>query len=147
MKKLLIAVLASVMVLTGFTANAVNSEEKSSISLENPERLNKIIITLLMPEIQKAVNDFYEPYLSIEPTVVAYFGDSKITNIIGDTESSIYTVEVEVEPYVGPHISIGRDRMTFEIRAGGTATIKNYEHLKNYDLPQNRQHLIKKPLP
>jgi len=147
MKKLLSAALVLVIVATGVTVYALGYTGKSPVSSDDSERLDKIVMTLLIPKIQKSVDDFYEPYISIEPTVAAYLGDSKITSIVGDVGSSIYTVTVELEPYVGPHISIGRDKMTFEISADGTVNMKKYEHLKSYDLPQNLQSLIKKPLP
>lgn len=147
MKKLLSTALVLVMVSTGFTVNALENKGESPVILDNSERLGKIVITLLIPEIQKYVNDFYEPYISIRPTVVAYLDDSKIANIVGDVDSSIYTVVVELEPYVGPHISIGRERITFEILADGVVNMKKYEHLTSYALPQNLQSLIKKPLP
>lgn len=147
MKKLFIAILTVVMVLSGLTVYASNTLEENSVRLDNPERLNKIIITLLMPEVEKDVNNFYKSYLSIEPTVVAYFGDSNITHIVGDIESSMYTVTIEIEPYIGPHISVGRDRMTFDVSADGTVKMKSHDHLESYQLPQHLQSLIKKPLP
>lgn len=147
MKKLIITILTLGLLVSGFTVYAANNANENAVGLENPERQNTVIITLLIPEIQKAVNEFYEPYLSIAPTVVAYLGDAKMIDIVGETDSSRYTVTVEAEPYIGPHIQVGRDSITFDVLADGTVNLKNYEHLKSYELPPHLQSLIKKPLP
>ena len=104
-----------------------------------------------MPSIKDAVDRFYEPYLTIEPTVVPYNG-AEITQIHGGERileginDSQYTVVVDVLPYIGPHISIGKDRITLAVRPDGI-TVEKFEHLESYDLPSNYRSLIKKPLP
>ena len=57
-----------------------------------------------------------------------------------------YTVELEVQPYVGPHLSVGRDRITFNIELD-EVSIEKFEHIESYELPPNYQDIIKKKLP
>ena len=121
------------------------------IALDDPVRLNDMVITLLMPPIRVAVNDFYEPYLTINPTVATYYG-SEIVRIQGGERiregiyNSHYTVTVDVLPYVGPHQSVGKDRITLSVRPDGVA-VTNYEHLESHKLSPNLQPLIRTPLP
>ncbi|MDD3346703.1 DUF3888 domain-containing protein [Oscillibacter sp.] len=129
----------------------VRADATDALALEDPVRLNDMVITLLMPPIEDAVNRFYEPYLTIEPTVVPYYG-SKIVSIQGGEQihagisNSHYTVTVEVFLYVGPHLSVGKDRITLDVQVAGV-TVKNYEHLESYPLTPSYQSLMKKPLP
>lgn len=129
----------------------VNAKATGDLALDDPLRLNDMVLALLMPQIQDAVNSFYEPYLTIEPTVVPYF-DSKIVNIRGGERihdgvyNSQYTLTVEVFPYVGPHLAVGKDRITLDVQIDGV-TVKNYEHVESYTLPSNHQSLMKKTLP
>jgi hypothetical protein len=141
MKKLFLTLIIAVL-LSGLTCLS----PANALDLENPARLNSIIMTLLIPEIQSAVNEFYAPYLTIQPTVVAFLG-SKIVGIDGGENSSHYTVTVEIFPYIGPHISVGSDRLMLYISPLGNVTVKNFEHLESAYLPWNLQPALKKPLP
>jgi len=114
------------------------AETSSQIALDNPERLKSIVIGFLMPEIDMAVSKFYKPYLRIKPTVATY-QCVEITRIEGEGPRCIVTIEIE--PYVGPHEPVGKERMTFIIGHWGEVIIKQYEHLKSYDLPPHLQDL------
>ena len=150
----------SLIITTTLTScsNATNSSAKATtaLALDDPARLNDMVITLLMPQIANAVKNFYEPYLTVVPTVVPYF-NSKITQIQGGegihegAGNSHYIVTVEVMPYTGPHDPVGKDRVTLDLQMdeqeGSRVAVKNYEHVKSYTLPPNLQSLLKKPLP
>jgi len=53
-----------------------------------------------------------------------------------------FLVTLEVTPVVGPHISVGKDRLTFDIGARGVELTK-YEHLETHELPLNWKHVMK----
>jgi len=149
MKKSIFFIFAAVIMVSQLLF--VNAKATGELALDDSVRLNDMVITLLMPSINNAVDSFYEPYLTIEPTVVPYYG-TKIANIQGGEQihkgiyNSHYTAIVDVFPYIGPHISVGKDRIELSIQLDGV-TIKNYEHLENHELPPHLQDLIKKPLP
>lgn len=127
-------------------ANAANR-----IKLDDPLRLNDMVLTLLMPHIKTAVEAFYEPYLTITPNVATYYA-SEIIDIIGGENinegvyNSSYTVTVVVHPYVGPHLSVGTDRLIFTFNPI-EISLKEYAHLESHTLPPHYQSSIKKPLP
>jgi hypothetical protein len=56
-----------------------------------------------------------------------------------------FTIVLEVQPYVGPHLSVRRDRITFNIDIDGVK-FKKFEHLESYELPPNYQNILKKKL-
>lgn len=102
-----------------------------------------------MPEIEKSVNDFYSPYLTITPTVVSYL-NTHILDIKGGEDgpnATHYTITVEIFPFVGPHVAVGKDHVTLNIAFDGIVTLNNFQHVESYELPWNLKPLIKKTLP
>jgi hypothetical protein len=128
------------MLLSGFTATESNSTFE-----ESPEKLRAVIATLLNSEIEKAVDEFYEPYLHTQPVTDVNYTD--ITSVVIGDNGARFTIVAEVTPYVGPHCDVGRDRLTFSIDTTGCIETVSFDHLSSSDLPEHLQSLIKKPLP
>lgn len=114
-----------------------------------PENSNEIIyrdvvISLLVPYMQKEIDNYYKEYLSESPIIFPYSVD-----IISATRESeggyLIELEVIVHPFVGPINTVGDDRMIIETGAFGSVKIKKFEHIESYQLPWNWQHIIKKP--
>lgn len=51
--------------------------------------------------------------------------------------------EVIVHPFIGPHYTVGDDRIVLETGAFGFIRIVEYQHLKTYELPWNWKHIVK----
>lgn len=144
MKKIRLMLLTGLLLLSmsGFAMAAFKGEREHD---STREELREIMALLLIPEIQKATDAFYKPYLSITPRVDATFAG--IESVVTGENNTGYTVVIETEPYVGAHISVGRDRVTLKISASGRATVTCFEHLSSYPLPEHLTSLIKRPLP
>ncbi len=119
---------------------------------DDPARLKDMIVVLLTPAINEAASNFYEPYLTISPTVAPYFG-TELISLSDEALSSdriynpYYYVIVEVSPYVGPHLSVGRDRITLGVMPSGKIEVEKYEHLETHELPSHYVSIVKKPIP
>lgn len=103
-----------------------------------------VVLSLLIPYMQKEIDNYYKEYLTESPTIAPYSVDI----ISAKRKSGVgYLIEIEViaHPYVGPHDPVGDDRMIIETGAFGSVEIKKFEHIKSYTLPWNWQHIIKKP--
>ncbi|MBM6619546.1 DUF3888 domain-containing protein [Bacillus suaedaesalsae] len=61
---------------------------------------------------------------------------------IGEYLSFEFTVIMNVLPVVGPHVQIGLDRLTFYISGSGEVKLTKYEHIKDYELPENWKHIL-----
>lgn len=105
-----------------------------------PSALEEMTFRLLMQPIQNVVAGFYAPYLTITPTVAYYYG----TRII---EIKDNTLVIEVTPYVGPHLGLGKDEISFTISNTGLVIVSGFRHLESYELPPHYQSSVKKPLP
>ncbi|WP_458412521.1 DUF3888 domain-containing protein [Schinkia sp. CFF1] len=109
--------------------------------------VNDIVMVLLGPEIDKAVSKYYSEYLTYSPSVYPY--QVEIVNIerIGGFRTFHLLITLETTPVVGPHISVGKDRLTFEISPTiipGQIKLKKFEHLETHELPSHWQNIIKK---
>jgi hypothetical protein len=69
---------------------------------------------LLLP-IDESIKKYYSSLLTINPKVYPY--DVKVTKVqrIGEFRSFHFLYTLVVEPAVGPYISVGKDRLIYEI--------------------------------
>lgn len=100
---------------------------------------------MLYPYVEKSIDNYYDEYMTYLPGEAPY--SYKFIKIEKTPELNYsFTIVLEVQPYVGPHLSVGRDRITFNIDIDGVK-VKKFEHLESYELPPNYQNIIKKKLP
>lgn len=108
--------------------------------------INDILMLLLGPEIDKAVSDYYSEYLTETPLVYPY--QVEIVNVerIGGFRTFHFIITLETTPVVGPHISVGKDRLTYEISPiiPGQIKLKKFQHLETHELPSHWQDIIKR---
>lgn len=109
--------------------------------------INDILMLLLGPEIDKAVSNYYSEYLTYSPLVYPY--QVEIVNLerIGGFRTFHFLITLETTPVVGPHISVGKDRLTFEIAPTiipDQIKLKKFEHLETHELPPHWQDIIKR---
>lgn len=99
-----------------------------------------IIVRLLMPNIDSKIDNYYEEYLQYPPRVVPWY-----TRLISITkEKADYIVVIEVMPYIGAHITIGKDLLIYRIGPSGDVSLVEHKHIESYELPSFKKHLIKK---
>ena len=107
------------------------------------ELVMDLLLTTISPTIQTAVSNYYKASLTDDPLVYPY--EIKILNmeILGQDRPFQFLVTLEVMPVVGPHISVGKDRITLDISSGNIA-VKEFKHIETYELPSYWQHIKKK---
>jgi hypothetical protein len=94
----------------------------------------RIVLTMLTPNIQAQIKDYYSDILTVSPTFAPFLGPNSLE--FKYFESHI-DAAVTVIPYVGPHIDVGKDKMKFQIDNTGKIVTVNYEHIRDYKLPPN----------
>ena len=106
------------------------------------ELMMDLFFSLLSPVIDQVVWNYYSDFLTENPTVYPY--QINILNIerIGEYRSFEFIITIEVTPVVGPHIDVGKDRITFYITPS-TVKLRKFEHIETYELPPNWQHIKK----
>lgn len=114
---------------------------------DSPElQMKDMFMLLLSPAIDKEVSDYYSDFYDTTPLVYPYQINVVNTKRIGGFRTFHFEITIEITPVVGPHISVGKDRLSFEISPTlpGQVRLKEYKHLETHDLPPNWQHIIKK---
>lgn len=108
--------------------------------------VHDILMILLGREIDKAVNHYYSKYLNYSPSVYPYQIEIVKVERIGGYRTFHFFTTLEATPVVGPHISVGKDRLTFEIAPTiipSQIKLKKFEHLETHELPPHWQDIIK----
>lgn len=104
------------------------------------EPLERLVLTLLVPDIQEQINRYYEDKLTVSPTFSPFLGGTEL-NV--EYHPSYIDVTVTVIPYVGPHLDIGMDSIKFRVDNTGDVLVLEYKHIMDYDLLPNWQHILR----
>lgn len=106
-----------------------------------------IIMTLLGPEIDKQITNYYSQLLTENPTVYPYQIEVIKAERIGEGRTFYFLLVLDVTPVVGPHIQVGKDRLTFELAPGISprqVKLTKFEHLQTNELPSHWKQIIRK---
>lgn len=100
-----------------------------------------VIITVLAPTINAAIDDYYKNVLSYLPTYDSLF--IKILNIErpNGNRTSHFIINIEVKTYIGPHITVGKDRISIDLSCSRLPVILKFEHVEDYPLPERYKDL------
>lgn len=140
-KKIILATFILIIVVITIRTSIVNTIAEQVE--EDPQAIlyQDVILTALGPTINNAIDDYYKNIFTESP-----FYDStsiKILNIErpnGD-RTSYFIITIEVKPFFGPHITVGKDIITIELSYPGLQVIKNYKHVESYPLPERYNNL------
>lgn len=144
MKKIII--LPSLLMFFLMTSIPSHAEQNYYQPAEESEEelMMDLFLSLLLPDIQKEVSNYYSNFLTESPLVYPY--QIKILKMerTNGYRGFLFLVTVEVTPVVGPHNPVGKDHLTFSISAGSGVRLKNFKHIETYELPPNWQDIKKK---
>ena len=106
-----------------------------------------ILMTLLLPNLQNTVHNYYKEYLSVIPSVAPYDVYILRMDRIGENGTFDFRMKLELHPYIGPHLDVGLDYITVRVNPVDKVKIEKFQHIKSYGLPPYYQNVIKKKLP
>jgi hypothetical protein len=143
MKRVIIVPSFLLLFLMSATVSYAEPDYYQPAEKSKDELVMDMFFSLLLPNIQEAVSNYYSDYLTISPLVYPY--QIKILNMerTNGYRGFIFLVTVEVTPVVGPHNPVGRDQLTFSITPS-EVKLKKFKHMETYELPPNWQDIIKK---
>ena len=137
-KKLILAtfilIVAAITIRTSIMANQVKIETQDILYQD-------VIITALAPTIDKAVADYYKNIFNETPSYD--ISSIKILNIErpNGNRTTYFIIKIEVTPFFGPHITVGRDIISIELLYPGIQKIMTFEHVEAYPLPERYKRL------
>ncbi|MWV45886.1 DUF3888 domain-containing protein [Paenibacillus sp. HJL G12] len=124
--------------------------EASVIQSKEPKLLlyQDMVMEFLLPDVQQAVNDYYQNRLPDNPLVYPYqieIKQAKRVNGGPGDRGFHFSITLETTPVLGPHIAVGKDRMTFEVSPLFPDKVKliAFRHLQTFELPPNLQEMLK----
>ncbi|MBK3493527.1 DUF3888 domain-containing protein [Viridibacillus sp. YIM B01967] len=138
-------IISSFLTFCLMTSIPTNAEKHYYLPAEKSkeELMMDLFLSVLSPNIDMAVANYYSDLLTERPGVYPY--QINIINMerIGEYRSFEFLITLEVTPVVGPHIEVGKDQLTFNISPGNVKLTK-FKHIETYELPPNWQHIKKK---
>lgn len=140
-KRIVVIILFIIVVTITLKITFVNTAAKQTDEESKEILYQDVIITALSPTIDKAIDEYYQNVLSYLPGYDSSF--IKILNIErpnGD-RTWHFIITIEVTPYIGPHITVGKDRITLDLSYPGVPEILKFEHLEDYPLPERYKDL------
>ena len=115
-----------------------NPPPKSTVEL-----YQDIIVSLLIPLIDKQIEFYYTKEYKYSPHVYPYDVTFLDVKRLQGYRSFKFSLSIRTQAVVGPHIDVGLDHMTFEIHGGGRVQLTKFEHVRSYELPPHLQYYKK----
>lgn len=140
MKKFIIVPSFIFLFLMSATITYAESDYYQPAKESKEELVMDLFFSLLLPNIQEAVSNYYSDYLTESPVVYPY--QIKILNM-ERTNGFIFSVTLEVTPVLGAHNPVGRDQLRFSI-APSEIKLEEFKHMETFELPPHLQENIKK---
>ncbi len=142
-KKIILVVTIFIFIVVVFSVknSIVNTTAKQAEEESQDILYQDVIITALSPTINTAIEDYYKNILTETPLYDSSF--IKILNIERPNgyRTWYFIINIEINPFIGPHIPVGKDRISIELSYPGLQEILSFEHVKDYPLPEHYQNL------
>jgi hypothetical protein len=134
MKKTLLAIMLSFVLVTSFQAELASAIEPTQDSEEL--RLQDMLMNLLTPYIREVLEKYYGPNTpGITPWKIKIIETKRVQHFRG----FILDITFEIEPTTGHNVAVGKDRITFRISYGPSVELIKHTHLATYELPPELQ--------
>jgi len=142
-KKIVVTLLFISLISIQLPSNSVYALINTPNHYSKEEQYKDIFCSLLLPYIQKSVDDYYTKYLTTGGLVDPW--DIEILSVERPNNNFEFVIKMQVRPYVGPHISIGVDNITITVEGYGEVKVNKFEHIQSdyLKLPPHWQHIIK----
>ncbi|MFK9094263.1 DUF3888 domain-containing protein [Bacillus salipaludis] len=134
MKKMLIAFILSLVLVTFFQIKFASANEPTQDSEEL--RLQDMLMIMLTPNISEVLRNYYG---SNTPGITPWKINIIQTKRVQHFRGFMLDITFEIEPTTGHNVSIGKDRITYRISYGPSIEQIEHTHLATYDLPPELQ--------
>lgn len=98
------------------------------------ELYQDVFMTMLLPYINKAVDDYYEKNTGYSPSVDLWQPKILYIERPNGYRTFLFNMKLEIAPYLGAHISVGVDHITLRV-SSQKVEVEKFEHIKSYPIP------------
>jgi len=110
---------------------------------ESQSVCKKALVNTYLNDIEQATIDFYSEYFTTEPRVQYFVITVKKISSVNSTSFITFISE----PFIGPHITIGKDEITFSANFTAEVKLSEFNHIISYTLPDHLKSLASKRIP
>lgn len=143
MKKIVFIPFFLLLLLISVIPTYAESDYYQPANESKEELVMDMFFSLLLPNIQNAVTNYYSDYLIENPLVYPYQINILKMERTNGYRGFMFSVTIEITPVVGPHIPVGRDQLTYSITPS-EIKLTDFKHMESFELPPNWQDIIKK---
>lgn len=142
-------IFACLLVMAAFLFFGIcNGKRKSGMetfsvdSVTKEEITDELVIALFIDDIMARVTEFYPEYYLGE--IMVYNYEVSVVEI-GKKEPGFIYVRFGVTPQVGAHNPLGYDELAYRVDSNGNKELADYEHLEDYEVPEQFRGYIIEP--
>lgn len=106
---------------------------------------DELMIALFMDNIEADSSKFYDNYFSERLGYTNYL--YKIKEIKKEGDPVRIYITFEGSPFVGAHIQVGEDEITYKVDVFGNKTLEKFIHKKSNEIPERIRPNMIKPYP
>ena len=147
MRKYLPVIVLSIFLLLLLTG--INEKKKGhlmetfSVSAKTEEEIeDELIIALFIEDIRNEITSFYSEYYS--GMIMVYNYETLILELRKSDNNRI-SIKFGVTPQIGAHNPLGYDELQYLVDSEGNKILAEYQHIKNFTIPDRfEQYIIKK---
>lgn len=134
-----------IIILLGLPGNqGKDSVETFNVnSATSDEIKDEIIVAMFIENIRKHVENFYLEYYSCE---IAIYNYETVILEVEKPGNGFISVKFGVTPQIGAHNPLGYDELLYYIDSSENGKMIQYEHIRNYTIPESFEKYIIKPL-
>lgn len=130
----IVCVLLFVFAIILCTTDYIEQKKVETLSREavsEEDLKSQAILALLYNNIEADLSAYYNQYFTVPLEYFLY--EMKLMHI--QPARPGYEMIVGVTPVIGPHDSVGYDELTYVVDYAGNLTLKQHNHVKDYELP------------
>lgn len=117
-----------------------NSVETFSVTpVTKDEIKDELIIAVFIDSITRYINDFYSEFYTGQIAVYNY--ETDILDV--EKTNGLISIRFGVTPQIGAHNPLGYDELLYSIDSFGNAQLTEYEHIKDYVIPERFEKWLK----
>ena len=142
-KNLLIVILLIILLVfqSGmFWKEKQNSVETFSVNAVTKDDIkDELIIAVFIDSITGYINDFYSEFYTGQIAVYNY--ETDILDV--EKTNGLISIRFGVTPQIWAHNPLGYDELLYSIDSTGNAQLTEYEHVKDYVIPERFEKWLK----
>lgn len=117
-----------------------NSVETFSVNAVTKDDIkDEMIIAVFIGSITRYINDFYSEFYTGQIAVYNY--ETDILDV--EKTNGLISIRFGITPQIGAHNPLGYDELLYSIDSSGNAQLTEYEHIKDYAIPERFEKWLK----